>query len=72
LRVDACRRAGGEGIFLHRALGHRPEEDLRLPVQGMIAESERAKMIARHRRGTRHAAHVGAVTVLSGAPYGYR
>src|SRR5262249_54130582 len=30
------------------------------------------KIIERHRRGKRHAAHVGAVHVLSGAPYGYR
>ena len=70
--VDACRRAGVAVIFLHRALGHSPEEDLLLPVQGMIAEYERAKRIERHRRGTRHAARVGAVHVLSGAPYGYR
>jgi len=38
----------------------------------MIAEYERAKISERHRRGKRHAAHVGAVHVLSGAPYGYR
>src|SRR5262244_798585 len=38
----------------------------------MIAEYERAKIIERHRRGKRHAARVGVVNVLSGAPYGYR
>jgi site-specific DNA recombinase len=38
----------------------------------MIAAYERAKIIERHRRGKRHAAHVGAVNVLRGAPYGYR
>jgi site-specific DNA recombinase len=70
--VDEFRRAGVEGIFLNRALGQSPEDALLLQVQGMIAEYERAKIIERHRRGKRHAARVGAVNVLSGAPYGYR
>jgi site-specific DNA recombinase len=72
LLVDEFRRAGVEVIFLNRALGQSPEDDLLLQVQGMIAEYERAKIIERHRRGKRHAARGGAVTVLSGAPYGYR
>jgi len=72
LLVDEFRRAGVEVSFLNRALGQSPEDDLLLQVQGMIAEYERAKIIERHRRGKRHAAHVGAVNVLSGAPYGYR
>src|SRR5712692_8923305 len=72
LLVDEFRRAGVEVIFLNRALGHSPEDDLLLQVQGMIAEYERAKIIERHRRGKRHAAQSGAVNVLSGAPYGYR
>src|SRR5438132_3826931 len=38
----------------------------------MIAEYERDKIIERHRRGKRHAARVGVINVLSGAPYGYR
>jgi site-specific DNA recombinase len=72
LLVDEFRRAGIEGIFLNRALGQSPEDDLLLQVQGMIAEYERAKIIERHRRGKRHAARAGVVNVLSGAPYGYR
>ena len=72
LLVDEFRRAGVEVIFLNRALGQSPEDDLLLQVQGMIAEYERAKIIERHRRGTRHAARAGGVHVLSGAPYGYR
>jgi len=72
LLVDEFRRAGVEVVFLKRALGQSPEDDLLLQVQGMIAEYERAKIIERHRRGKRHAAQVGAVNVLSGAPYGYR
>jgi site-specific DNA recombinase len=72
LLVDEFRRAGVEVIFLNRALGQSPEDDLLLQVQGMIAEYERAKIIERPRRGKRHAAQAGVVNVLSGAPYGYR
>lgn len=49
--VEACRQAGVEGVFVPRALGRSPEDDLLLQVQGMIAAYARAKMIARHRRG---------------------
>src|SRR3712207_6938160 len=38
----------------------------------MVAEYERAKILERSRRGKRHAARQGAVSVLSGAPHGYR
>src|SRR5256885_1679790 len=72
LLVDEFRRAGVEVIFLNHALGHSPEDDLLLQVQGMVAEYERAKIIERSRRGKRHAAQRGSVNVLSGAPYGYR
>jgi len=72
LLVDELRRAGVEVIFLNRAIGQSPEDDLLLQGQGMIAEYERAKIIERHRRGKRHAARSGVVHVLSGAPYGYR
>ncbi len=72
LLVEECRRAGVEVIFLNRALGQSPEDDLLLQVQGMIAEDERAKIMERHRRGKRHAARTGAVNGRSGAPYGYR
>ena len=72
LLVDEFRRAGVEIVFLNRALGQSPEDDLLLQVQGMMAEYERAKIIERHRRGKRHAARVGVVHVLSGAPSGYR
>src|SRR2546425_2823612 len=72
LLVDEFRRAGVEVMFLNRELGRSPEDDLLLQVQGMMAEYERAKIIERHRRGKLHAARVGSVNVLSGAPYGYR
>jgi site-specific DNA recombinase len=72
LLVDELHRCGVELIFLNRALGQTPEDDLLLQVQGMVAEYERAKILERSRRGKRYAASRGSVNVLSGAPYGYR
>jgi site-specific DNA recombinase len=72
LLVDEFQRAGVEVIFLNRELGASPEDELLLQVQGMMAEYERAKIIERHRRGKRYAAHAGSVNVMSKAPYGYR
>src|SRR5262249_52269777 len=71
LLMDEFQRAGVEVIFLNRELGRSPEDELLLQVQGMGAEYERAKILERSRRGKRHAAHAGVVSVLCGAPYGY-
>ncbi len=72
LLLEEFLRAGVEVNFLNREVGQTPEDQLLLQVQGMIAEYERAKILERSRRGKRHAAQIGAVSVLSGAPYGYR
>jgi site-specific DNA recombinase len=72
LLVDELRRGGVELVFLNRALGRSPEDDLLLQVQGMVAEYERAKILERSRRGKLHTARRGSVNVLAGAPYGYR
>src|SRR5262245_38600306 len=72
LLVEELQRCGVELIFLNRTIGISPEEDLLLQMQGMIAEYERAKIMERSRRGKRHAAQRGSVSVLGGAPYGYR
>ena len=72
LLVDELRRHGVEIVFLNRAIGVSPEEDLLLQMQGMFAEYERAKILERSRRGKRHAAQRGSVNVLGHAPYGYR
>ena len=72
LLVDELQRAGVELVFLNHPLGRTAEEDLLLQVQGMVAEYERAKMLERSRRGKRHAARRGDVSVLACAPYGYR
>jgi len=71
LLVDEFQRLGVEITFLNRELGQTAEDELLLQVQGMIAEYERAKILERSRRGKRHAARVGEVAVLSGAPYGF-
>jgi site-specific DNA recombinase len=55
LLVDELRRAGVEIVFLNRAIGLSPEDDLLLQVQGMVAEYERAKILERSRRGKRRA-----------------
>jgi site-specific DNA recombinase len=72
LLLEEFLRAGVEVIFLNREVRQTPEDQLLLQVQGMIAEYERAKILERSRRGNRHAAQVGRVSVLSCAPYGYR
>ena len=71
LILEELTHCGVEVVFLRNPLGHGPEQDLLLQVQGMIAEYERAKIMERCRRGKQHAARRGSVNVLSGAPYGY-
>jgi site-specific DNA recombinase len=72
LLLEELTQRGVEVIFLNRPLGHTPEDQLLLQVQGVIAEYERAKFLERSRRGKRHAAQEGRVGVLCHAPYGYR
>jgi site-specific DNA recombinase len=70
--VEEFARAGTEIVFLNRPIGQTPEDTLLLQLQGMFAEYERARIIERSRRGKRHLAKAGAVSVLGRAPYGYR
>jgi site-specific DNA recombinase len=72
LLLEELTQRGVEVLFLNRPLGHTPEDQLLLQVQGVIAEYERAKLLERSRRGKRHAAQEGRVGVLCHAPYGYR
>ncbi len=72
LLIEELQRAGVELVFLNRALGRTPEDELLLQVQGVVAEYERAKILERSRRGKQHAARCGCIHVLGGAPYGYR
>jgi len=72
LLIEELARHGVETIFLKAPQTATPEDQLLVQFQGMIAEYERAQILERSRRGKRHRAHQGQVSVLSGAPYGYR
>src|SRR6202047_2292850 len=72
LLTEEFARYGVETIFLKAPHSDTPEDQLMLQFQGMIAEYERAQILERSRRGKRHRARQGEVSVLSGAPFGYR
>jgi site-specific DNA recombinase len=72
LLTEELARHGVETIFLKAPHSGTPEDQLMLQFQGMIAEYERAQILERSRRGKRHRARAGEVSVLGGAPYGYR
>jgi site-specific DNA recombinase len=70
--VDELQKCGIEIIFLNYKIDTTPEGRLLLQVQSMIAEYERTKIRERCRRGRLFAARAGKVSVLGGAPFGYR
>ena len=72
LLIEEFARAGVETLFVCAPRGSTPEDELLVQFQGMIAEYERAQILERSRRGKRHRARQGEVSVLSGAPFGYR
>src|ERR1700730_12879694 len=72
LLIEEFARHGVETLFVKSPPGNSPEDQLLVQFQGMIAEYERALILERSRRGKRHRAHTGEVSVMSGAPYGYR
>ena len=72
LLTEEWLRHGVETIFIKAPQSQTPEDQLLLQFQGMIAEYERAQILERSRRGKRHRAKQGEISVLSGAPYGYR
>ena len=72
LLIEEFSRNGVDLVFIKSPKATTPEEELLLQFQGMIAEYERAQIIERSRRGKRHRAKAGSVSVLSGAPYGYQ
>src|ERR1017187_9572665 len=72
LLMEELARHGVETLFVKAAQGSTAEDQLPVQFQGMIAEYERAQILERSRRGKRHRAQTGEVSVLSGAPYGYR
>jgi site-specific DNA recombinase len=65
-------RHGVEMLFINTPRGDSAEEQLLVQLQGMIAEYERAQILERSRRDNRHRAQAGEVSVMCGAPCGYR
>jgi len=72
LLLEEFARQGVETLFVKAPQGDSAEDQLLVQFQGMIAEYERAQILERSRRGKRHRAQAGEVSVLGGAPYGYR
>ena len=72
LLIEEFARHGVETVFVKSPQGDSAEDQLLVQFQGMIAEYERAQILERSRRGKRHRAHSGEISVMSGAPYGYR
>jgi site-specific DNA recombinase len=72
LLIEEFARHGVEILFVKAPQGDSAEDQLLVQFQGMIAEYERAQILERSRRGKRHRAHSGEISVMSGAPYGYR
>ena len=72
LLLEEFAREGVETRFLNAPASATAEDQLLVQFQGMIAEYERAQILERSRRGKRHRARAGEISVLSGAPYGYR
>src|SRR5215831_6698893 len=72
LLIEEFARNGVETVFVKAPKSDTPEDQLLLQFQGMIAEYERAQILERSRRGKRHRARQGQVSVLSGAPDCYR
>ena len=70
--IEELARAGCAVIFLNHAFGESPEEQMRLQMQGVFAEYERALMAERTRRGRWFAARQGRVNGGGNPPYGYR
>ena len=72
LLIEEFAKHGVETLFVNAPQGTSAEDQLLVQFQGMIAEYERAQILERSRRGKRHRALSGEISVLSGAPYGYR
>ena len=72
LLLEEFARAGTEVRFIKAPKTDTPEAALLVQVQGVIAEYEKAQILERTRRGKLHRAKAGSVSVLSGAPFGYR
>src|SRR6185436_3342259 len=69
--IEELAKRSVEVHFVERPISERAEDRLLLQMQGVIAEYERAKIIERTRRGTRHKVRSGQLLPFSKPPYGY-
>ena len=73
LLLDEFKKYACEVIFINQPnRDDSPESNMLLNIQGVLSEYEREKILERTRRGRKHSASKGNVSVFSGAPYGYR
>jgi site-specific DNA recombinase len=71
--LEEMEKHGCEVLFLNQdGLPDSPETKMLIQMQGMFAEYEREKILERTRRGRRHSAAKGNVSVFGRAPFGYR
>src|SRR5690242_4464352 len=63
LLIEELARTGVETLFIRSPRTATAEDQLLLQFQGMIAEYERAQILERSRRGKRHRARQGQVSV---------
>jgi site-specific DNA recombinase len=71
LLLEEFRKAACEVEFVERPISDDPHDQLLLPIQGAIAEYERAVLAERFRRGKLQKARAGQWGAGPG-PYGYR
>lgn len=71
--LEEFRKYDCEIVFLnHDGIANSPEANMLIQMQGIVSEYERDKILERTRRGRKHSAFKGNVSVFSRAPYGYR
>jgi len=70
LLLEEFQRGDCEVIFIQRPIGHGPDEELLLQMQGVIAQYEHAKIQERTRRGKLHRMRQGEL-VSGQRVYGY-
>ena len=68
LLMEEWARNGVETVFVKAPASATPEDRLAIQVQSILVEYERAQMLERSRRGKRHRAQRGQVSILGGAP----
>jgi site-specific DNA recombinase len=69
--MEEFKKRNIQVIFTNQQFGDSPEDQLMLQIQGSLAEYERAKILDRTRRGTKHAVRKGQV-LGANAPFGFR